>query len=257
MERIFDSHAHYDDKKFNNDRDQLLKSFADHGVTNVMNIGCDVRTSMKSVDLCKKYDFFYCAVGIHPHNAAEVDGDYIEQLTHLSKEKKCVAIGEIGLDYHYDFSPRPIQQRVFRRQMRLAQELRLPIVIHTREATKDTLDILQEFTDVKGVIHCCSESAQTVKILVKMGYYIGFTGVITFANARKTTEAVAAVPLERLLLETDCPYMAPVPFRGKRCDSTMLIKTAEKMAAIKNVTTQQMIDTARENTIQCFGIQSI
>lgn len=251
---LFDSHAHYDDKQFNSDRDQLINSLPQSGITNVINVGCDIASSENSVELAKQYPFFYCAVGIHPHEAANVDGNYIDQLTALSAYEKCVAIGEIGLDYHYDFSPRKIQQRVFRRQMQLAQELNMPVVIHSREATQDTLAILNEFPLVKGVMHCFGGSAETSRIIVNMGYYIGFTGVITFQNARKTIEAVAATPLDRLLLETDCPYMAPTPYRGKRCDSSMMVETAKKMAEIKNVTPQKIADITRKNTLSCFSI---
>jgi TatD DNase family protein len=251
---IFDSHAHYDSEDFDPDREKLIDSFASQGVVAVLNASSDIPSSRASMALTERYPFFWCGVGVHPHEAAEVDGDYIDQIEQMCAQPKVVAIGEIGLDYHYDFSPRPIQRRVFERQMKLAQQLGKPVIIHSREATEDTLEILQKFPSVTGVVHCFSGSAETAEVLLKLGYYIGFTGVVTFNNAKKVARAAQVVPLDRLLLETDCPYMAPVPLRGKRCESPMIVYTAEKLAQIKGVDAQQLVDAARENTCQLFGI---
>lgn len=254
IEGIFDSHAHYDDKQFDGDREELVASLADNGVVAVINASCDILTSHRSLMLTHKNKNFWCGVGIHPHEAKEAPENYIDRLEDLADNPKAVAIGEIGLDYHYDFSPRDVQQRVFHEQMELARKLKLPVIIHSREATKDTLDILGDFPDVRGVIHCFSGSPETAKKELGMGYYIGFTGAVTFKNAKKVKTSAAEVPLDRLLVETDCPYMAPAPLRGRRCDSTLLPYTIEAIAEIKGVSPQEIADSSRENTCALFGI---
>lgn len=251
---IFDSHAHYDDERFDPDREEVLTSLQQNGVCNVIDIGCDLPTSRKAVALAEQYPFFYAAVGYHPHEAEDFTEEDFVEIQQMLSHPKVVALGEIGLDYHYDLSPREKQIEVFERQLKLAEERDIPIIIHTREATQDTLSLLEKYR-CRGVVHCYSGSAETAKVLLKMGYHIGFTGVITFQNARKIVEACAIVPPERILLETDCPYMAPVPFRGKRCWSPMIEKTAERVAEIKGMDTQTLIDTARENTKRLFGIK--
>ncbi len=251
---IFDSHAHYDDTRFDGDRDELISSFKDKGILNVITIGCDVNSSQNALSLAKKYPFFYAAVGYHPQQASDYNEKDFEIIKSMFKDKKVVALGEIGLDYHYDFSPKETQIKVFNLQMKFAEENNIPVIIHSREATKDTLEILSKYK-VKGVVHCFSGSAETAKTLVKMGYYIGFTGVITFNNAKKAIEACSEVPPERILIETDCPYMAPVPFRGKRCDSTMIEKTAEKIAEIKNISPQELIDITSKNAKRLFNLE--
>lgn len=251
---IFDSHAHYDDERFAEDRKEVIASLQQNGVVGVIDIGCDLETSQKAVDLAKSHPFFYAAVGYHPHEASRFNQPDFAEIQKLLQHPKVVAMGEIGLDYHYDLSPREKQIEVFDRQLTLAEELDIPIIIHTREATQDTLNLLQKHR-CRGVVHCYSGSAETAKVLLKLGYYIGFTGVITFPNARKIVEACSIVPAERILLETDCPYMAPVPFRGKRCWSPMIEKTAERIAQIKGMEPQTLIDTARENTKRLFGIK--
>lgn len=250
---IFDSHAHYDDEQFDADRDEVISSLKDSGVTCVINISCNMKTSENIINLVDRYDFFYGAVGIHPHDAKDFKEADLSRLSELSKHTKVVAIGEIGLDYHYDFSPRDVQKSVFRKQMELAEKLNLPVVIHMREATEDTLSILQDFKG-NGVVHCYSGSAETAKILLSMGYHIGFTGAVTFKNAKKAIEAVSVIPTDRLLLETDCPYMAPVPHRGERCDSRLIYKTAEKLAEIKGMDTQELINIMTANTCRLFNI---
>ena len=254
---IFDSHAHYDDEDFDTDRHQVLQSLKEQGVDFVLNAACDVKSCRTTLQLTHQYDFVYGSAGIHPHSAAEVleDESYIELIKQCAANERIVAIGEIGLDYHYDFSPREAQKAVFIRQMQLARELSMPVIIHSREATADTLEILKMFPEVTGVVHCFSGSDQTALEVLKLGYFVGFTGSVTFKNNKKGPAAAAVVPLDRLLIETDCPYMAPVPLRGKRCDSTMLPHVAQKLAEIKGVTPQEIIDCARENTLKLFNIK--
>ncbi len=254
MQGIFDSHCHYDDEKYDEDREQVIAEIQKNGVCNAINIGCDIESSNDSIKLALKYPFMYAAVGIHPHTAAEVGEGYLDELEAMSANKKVVAIGEIGLDYHYDFSPRDVQQRVFEEQLILANKLNMPVVIHSREATEDTMRLLEKYKP-KGVLHCYTGSAQTAKEVLKLDMYIGFTGVVTFKNARKTLEVIDITPLDRILLETDCPYMAPEPYRGKRSTSDMIEKTAETVAQVKGITAQEMIDIASENTKRLFGIE--
>lgn len=251
---IFDSHAHYDDERFDPDREEVIAALQDNGVVNVIDIGCDLQTSRKAVELADRHSFFYAAVGYHPHEADSFNEEDFAEIEQMLKHPKVVALGEIGLDYHYDLSPRDKQMEVFDLQLSAAEKLDVPIIIHTREATQDTLNLLEKH-NCRGVVHCYSGSAETAKILVKMGYYIGFTGVITFPNARKIVEACDVVPPDRILLETDCPYMAPVPFRGKRCWSPMIEKTAERVAEIKGMEPQALIDIARDNAKRLFGIE--
>lgn len=250
---IFDSHAHYDDPRFQEDWDELIHHLNESGVCGIINVGCDLALCKSSIALADRYDFFYATVGIHPHDAKEVPDDYLTQLEAFASHPKVVAIGEIGLDYHYDNSPRDVQCRVFEEQLQLAEKLQLPVVIHLREATEDGMALLKKYRP-RGVVHCFSGSAETAEEVVKLGMYIGFTGVLTFSNAKRAKRAVQAIPLDRLLLETDCPYMAPSPFRGERCDSSMIAYTAEEMARLKGIPTQTMIDLARENTCRLFGI---
>lgn len=252
---MFDSHAHYDAKPFDPDRDRLLsEGLPAAGVENVVNVGCDHASIAASIALAQKYDYVYCAVGHHPHTAKDTRADYLDDLRRLAKENKVVAIGEIGLDYHYDFSPRDVQQRVFCEQLELARALSLPVVIHSREATEDTLRILRQYRPA-GIVHCFSGSAETARQVLSLGMYIGFTGVVTFKNARRTLEAAAAVPLGRLLVETDCPYMAPEPFRGKRCDSTLLAQTIRVLAAVKGIGEQELALRTAENARAVYRIQ--
>lgn len=252
---IFDSHAHYDDRAFKDDLDEVIKKIQDAGVTKVINVGCNIETSKSSIELTKKYPLFYCSVGIHPGDCQNLPSDYIDVLRNFAKQEKVVAIGEIGLDYHYEDGASPKeQQKVFEEQLILAKELDLPVIIHSRDATQDTLDILKKHKP-KGVVHCFSGSAETAKEILKLGMYLGFTGVLTFSNAKKAKEAVMQIPTDKLLLETDCPYMAPTPFRGKRCDSSLIEYTATAMALLKGVSTQEMIDIANENTCKLFNIK--
>lgn len=251
---IFDSHAHYDDEKFCDDLEQVVTHIEQNGVCNVINAGCDVESAKSSIELAKRFQIFYAAVGVHPHHASEVKPDYIEQLKVLSANEHTVAIGEIGLDYHYDFSPRNKQIEVFSSQLKLAEQVNLPVIIHCREATADTMELLNQFKP-QGVVHCFSGSAQTAAETVKLGMYIGLTGAVTFPNAKRVLEVIECTPMDRILLETDCPYMAPVPFRGKRTTSDMIVEVAKKVAEIKGISPQKVIDTARENTKTLFNIK--
>ena len=252
---FFDSHAHYDQRRFAEDQKELLASMADHGIGRIMNIGCDPESSLKSVRLAEEYDFIYAAVGSHPDDAANVDDVLVERYRNLAGREKVMAIGEIGLDYYYEDVPRAKQQEAFRKQMALAAELDMPVIIHQRDAYEDALKIVDEFPTVKGVFHCFSGSLEYAKEVVKRGYYMGFTGVITFKNARKAVEVAQWAPLDKLLLETDCPYMAPEPYRGRRSDSTMIPKMAEKIAELRGLSVEQVAKLTRENALRLFRME--
>ena len=251
---IFDTHSHYDDEKFNDDRAEVLSSLKMNGVCGVIDCGCDVVSSKKAVELSEAYDFIYAAVGIHPHDAADAQNDDIDKIIKLFSKKKVVAVGEIGLDYHYDFSPREVQLEFFEKQIILSKEYDLPIIVHDRESHEDTINLLKRY-EPKGVVHCFSGSAEMAKEVLKIGMYIGLGGAVTFKNARKPLEVAAIVPDDRLLLETDCPYMAPVPLRGNRCDSSMISYTAQKLAEVRSCDVQELIDLCRLNAEKLFKLQ--
>ena len=250
---IFDTHAHYDDSRFDEDRDELLSSLSKKGVSHIVNCGCDLNSSLTTLALAEKYDFVYAALGVHAHEAEEATDSDLNEIEKLYSHPKVVAVGEIGLDYHYDFSPRERQIEVFEKQIKLANELDLPIIVHDREAHEDTMNLLKKYKP-KGVVHCFSGSAEMAKEIIKLGMYIGMGGAVTFKNAVKPVEVARTLPLDRLLLETDAPYMTPVPFRGKRCDSAHIAFTAEKIAEIKGIDSQQLIDICDENAKRLFGI---
>lgn len=251
---IFDSHAHYDDARFDQDRDAVLKGLRAAGVGWVCNIGSDLPSSRKSVALAEKYPFIYAAVGIHPHNAIDAVPQDYDELRTLLHHPRVVALGEIGLDYHYDLSPRMTQIEVFARQMDLARELSAPVVIHEREAARDCMDVVRQYPEVHGVFHCYSGSAETARELLERGWYLGFTGVITFANARRPVEVLQSIPHERILIETDCPYLTPVPHRGERNDSRMLRYTVAKAAEVLGITPGEMADLTEENAKRFYRI---
>ena len=253
---FFDSHAHYNTRRFQEDQAELLGSMAEHGIGLIMNVGCDLTSSLQSIRLAEQYDFIYASVGSHPDDAAHVDEGLVEMYRNLAAHPKVMAIGEIGLDYYYEDVPRAGQQEAFRLQMALAEELNLPVIIHQRDAYEDALRIVDEFPTVKGVFHCFSGSVEYAKEVVKRGWSVGFTGVITFKNARKAVEVAQWVPLNRLLIETDCPYMAPEPFRGRRCDSTMVPKMAEKIAELRGLPVETVAKATRENAMNLFGISA-
>lgn len=250
---IFDSHAHYDDSRFDEDRDELLCSLKDEGVSYVVNCGCDLRTCLKTLEISEKHDFLYAALGVHPHEAEKTTKEDLAEIRKLYCNKKVVAVGEIGLDYHYDFSPREIQKEVFEKQLILANELDLPVIVHDRESHEDTMNLLKKHRP-KGVVHCFSGSVEMAKEIVKLGMYIGLGGAVTFKNAKKPIEVAEYIPLEYLLLETDAPYMTPVPHRGERCHSGHIALTAEKIAEVKGMDTQELIDRCNENAKRLFSI---
>lgn len=251
---IFDTHAHYADSAFDGDREQVLAELPHKGVKLVMLAASGIEDSRENVLLAQKYDYIYAAAGVHPENVDETPADYIDTLKEIiDSEPKIKAVGEIGLDYHYDGYDREKQIRFFREQLALAKELDMPVIVHSRNATEDTVEILKEFRP-KGVVHCFSGSAETAKEIIKLGMYIGFTGVLTFKNAKKALKALEAVPLDRLLMETDCPYMAPEPFRGKRCDSSMIPYTAAKAAEVKGVPVEELLDITCRNGMEMYGI---
>lgn len=254
MNGIFDSHAHYDDERFDADRDALLERIHREGVEYIMTIGADLPTSCAACMLAEQYDFVYFAAGIHPEQAGDAPENYREELKALAAHPKCRAIGEIGLDYYWaENPPKERQMELFRQQVLLAKELGLPVIIHDREAHADTLALLRELHPA-GVLHCFSGSVEMAKEVAALGMYLGFTGAITFKNARKAPQAAAVVPDDRLLIETDCPYMAPEPYRGKRCDSSMLPRVAERLAEIRGVTPEEIIASTCRNAKRLFGI---
>ena len=250
---IFDTHAHYDDEKFNGDRAEVLSFVKANGVSRIIDCGCDLKSSLAAVNLSEEYDFIYAAVGVHAHEADEAAEKDFAEIEKLYAHKKVVAVGEIGLDYHYDFSPRERQLEVFERQLILANKLDLPVIIHDREAHEDTLRLLKKHRP-KGVVHCFSGSVESAKEVLSLGMYIGLGGAVTFKNAKKPVEVAKFVPDDYLLLETDCPYMAPVPYRGKRCDSSMIASTAELIASVRNTDAQTLIDRCHENADRLFGL---
>ena len=249
--RIIDSHAHYDDSSFDTDREEILRELFSGEICKIVNIGCSVKSSYSSVKLAEEYAGIYAAVGLHPDAADEIDR--IEEIRRLCGNKKVVAVGEIGLDYHYEEHSRDIQKKAFEEQLRLAAELDMPVVIHSRDAWEDTMELLRKYRP-KGVMHCFSGSAETAREIVGMGMYVGFTGVVTFKNAKKALKALEAVPLDRLLVETDCPYMAPEPNRGKRNYSGYLPYTVAAMAAVKGVSPDEMAEITAENAERLFNI---
>ena len=252
---LFDTHAHMDDEAFAEDREQLLSSLPEQGLALVMNPGCSLASSRNAGLLAETYDYIYAAVGSHPDVADEVNEDVLEAYRSLvASNPKIKAIGEIGLDYHYEDIPREIQLQAFRMQMQLAKELNLPAIVHERDAHEDGMKVVDEFPEVTGVFHCYSGSAEMAKELVKRGWYIGFTGVLTFKNARKAVEVAKSIPLDRIVLETDCPYMSPEPFRGKRNDPGKLYRMAEKLAEIRGLTVEEVHTITTENGKRLYRI---
>lgn len=255
MELIFDTHAHYDDAQFDADREALLSAMPENGVGLILDPGCDPESSRAAIALAEQYPHIYAAVGYHPENCAPYTDADLDILRRLAQHPKVVAIGEIGLDYYWEQNPpKEFQQAVFRAQLALARELDLPVIVHDRDAHADCLAIVKEFPEVRGVFHCYSGSVEMARELWKLGWYLGLDGPVTYKNARRTVEVAAEVPLERLLLETDSPYMAPVPKRGTRNDSRNIRCIAEKIAEIRNMTADAIIRVSAENGRRLFGI---
>lgn len=247
---IFDSHAHYDDAKFDKIRDELLVSLPRHGVCGVINCGCDTESSKKALAFAEKYPYFYAAVGVHPEN---IGGGRVSEIEALAKHKKCVAIGEIGLDYYWTSDNKEEQKALFEEQLILANKLKLPVIVHDRDAHGDTLEILKKHRP-KGVVHSFSGSPEMAKEILKLGMYIGIGGVITFKNAKRLPEVVEMLPEDRFLLETDAPYLTPVPHRGEINNSAMIYFTAQKIAEIRNTSLERILSSARRNTEILFNI---
>ena len=248
----FDSHAHLDEACFAEDFEEILARMAQNQVRGMMNIGCDLPSSERSIRLAERYDWIWAAVGSHPDDADQVDEARILMYRKLARHPRVKAIGEIGLDYHYEDIPRDVQQHAFRLQMALAEELELPVVIHEREAHGDALTIIDEYPSVKGVFHCFSGSPELANELVRRGWYIGFTGVVTFKNARKAVETAKSIPLNRILIETDCPYMAPEPYRGRRNDPSYVPLVAQKIAELRGLPAATVAQATWDNARKLF-----
>ncbi len=253
MSKIFDSHAHYHDARFDEDRDELLSKLLSMGVGAVLTAAEDLDSSEFSIRLAERYDYIYAAAGIHPHCSDGLPGDYLDRLREYCRNSRVVAIGETGLDYYYDYSPRDVQKKVFTAQLELARELSLPIIIHDRDAHGDMMDILRKYRP-RGVVHCFSGSAEMARELCSMGMYIGFTGNVTFKNAKKVLLAASAADIDLLLVETDCPYMAPEPFRGRRCDSSMIDISAAVLAGIRGISKEELLDITFRNAKKLYGV---
>ena len=252
---IFDTHAHYDDEAFDSDREELLNSMHENGVLGIVNASADINSSISSVKLSEKYSYIFAAVGIHPENLDALSEDYIQQIKKIATEnKKVVAIGEIGLDYHFRSDNKEKQIEVFENQVKLANSIDLPVIVHDREAHKDTFDILKKHNP-KGIVHCFSGSAEMAKEIVKLGMKLGIGGVLTFKNAKTIVEVVRQIPLKYLVLETDAPYLAPVPFRGKRCNSSYIKFVAEKIAEIKNISAEEIYKETFKNALEVYNIK--
>lgn len=250
---IIDSHAHYDDEAFEEDRDNLLQSMQSNGIEKIINVGANIKGSRASITLSEQYPFIYAAVGVHPSDTEELNEEKMAWLKEVSKKEKVVAIGEIGLDYYWPEPDREIQKKWFIRQMELAQEVNLPVIIHSRDAAQDTIEILKQFP-ANGVIHCYSYTKESAKEFLKMGYYFGIGGVLTFKNAKKLKEAVMEIPMDRILLETDSPYLAPEPNRGKRNYSLNIPYVVKELAQLKGITEEEVINITTENTKRLFHL---
>lgn len=248
---IFDSHAHYDDSKYDGFRDELLQKLEGYGVCGVVTCGCDAKSSVAALNLAERYDYIYAAVGIHPCNIDS--GTTIEQIEQLARHKKCVAIGEIGLDYYWDKDHSEEQKEIFLAQIELAKKMEKPVIVHDRDAHGDSLEILKA-TKPKGVLHCFSGSPEMAEEILKLGLYIGVGGVITFKNAKRLPEVVRLIPDDRLLLETDCPYLAPEPYRGKLCHSGLINFTAERVAEIRGKSKEEILEISKNNALKLFDI---
>lgn len=252
---IFETHAHFDDEAYDKDRDTLLKSLNFHGVEALVNVGASMASSRQSIELAKEYPFIYAAVGVHPEQVEELNEDTMKKLEEMAKEEKVVAIGEIGLDYYYDDVPKDIQKKWFKEQLNLAVKLKKPVIIHSRDAAQDTMEMMKKYQGkLTGIIHCFSYSKECADFFVKSGYYLGIGGVVTFSNAKKLKEVVKEVPLDRMVLETDCPYLTPTPYRGKRNSSHYLPYVAEEIAKIKEIPVEEVIRITNENAKRVYEI---
>lgn len=251
---IFDTHSHYDDNKFDNDRYSLMSTLPSKGVSAIVSCGCDIESTKFNRLLSQRFDFVYFAAGFHPENLEGLNTNDIDTLREIAEDDKCVAIGEIGLDYHWMASSKEKQIDFFEKQILLAKELDMPVIVHDRDAHGDTMDVLRK-TKPKGVLHCFSGSKEMAREIVKQGMYIGLNGVVTFKNARKSLEVVKEIPLERLVLETDCPYLAPEPLRGKRNDSSLIPYIAQRIGEVLGIDPQELLNITNENAKRLYGIR--
>lgn len=253
---LIDSHAHLDDSRFDKDREQLIKDLGNNNIELIINPGSDVATSVKAVSLAQKHENIYAAIGVHPHEVEDMEDETIELLRSLSKKEKVVAIGEIGLDYYYDNSPRELQKKWFREQIKLAKELDLPIIIHDRDAHQDTYDIIKELKDdsLRGVLHCYSGGVELAREFIKLGFYISFAGPITFKNAKVSKLVAKEIPLEKMLIETDSPYLTPHPHRGKRNEPLYVRFVAGEIAQLKGISFDEVMNITNKNARELFGI---
>jgi len=252
---FFDTHAHLDDEAFDQDRDEIIASLSDFAVTRVLNASSDMASSERTIALCDKYDFIYGAVGVHPHDAENMKDSDFDTLRNMVKNPKICAIGEIGLDYYYDHSPRDVQKARFKDQLYLARELNLPVIIHDRDAHEDCLNILRDFTDLKVVYHCYSGSLEYAKILISLGFYLSFTGAATFKHAKAAPSVIEWMPLDKIMIETDCPYLAPVPHRGKRNFPGYVPLVAEKIAELRGISVNEVANITFKNGCEFFNIK--
>lgn len=256
MTPIFDTHAHYDDEAFDEDRDALLAELPENGIARVVNVGASLASCGRTIEIMNRYDYIYGAIGVHPSETAELNDEAFEWLRQQCQLEKCVAVGEIGLDYYWDEPDKELQKEWFRRQLNLARELAKPVIIHSRDAAKDTVDLMTEehAEEIGGVIHCYSYTKETAEVFLKMGFYFGIGGVLTFKNAKKLKEAVAYIPLDRIVLETDCPYLAPEPNRGKRNSSLNIPYVVKALAEIKGVEEEAVRKAAWENAHKLYRL---
>lgn len=257
--RLFDTHAHYYDDKFDGDREAVLAALPGRGVERVVCPGCDLESTRQSLALAEKFPFLFFAAGIHPENLEGLTLAALDEVKALAAHPKCVAIGEIGLDYYWLKTPeeRALSKEFFDAQLSLAEELDLPAIVHDRDAHKDTVDMVRAHPNARGVFHCCALSAEDAKVVLDRGWYVSFTGNVTFKNARRALEVIAAAPLERIMVETDAPYMAPEPFRGKRCDSGYVYRVAETIAQVKGLSTEEVAEATYQNGLKFFGLEDI
>ncbi|MDR1217210.1 MAG: TatD family hydrolase [Oscillospiraceae bacterium] len=251
---LFDTHAHYDDDSFDGELDGLMAAMPGAGVSYILNASSSVSAAKKGLSIAEKYPFVYAAVGVHPHEAKNMDGGSIDEMETLLRHPKAVAVGEIGLDYHYDISPRGVQKERFIEQLEMAKRVKKPVIIHEREARDDTLEIIGRYPELTGVVHCFSGDMETAEAILGMGWYLSFTGVITFKNARSALEVAAGAPLERIMIETDCPYLSPEPVRGGRNSSLNLIHIARKLADARGISLEELATATTENGRRFFGI---
>lgn len=256
MTPIFDTHAHYDDEAFDEDRDRLLEQLPQEGIGKLVNVGASLASCQKTIELMEKYDYIYGALGVHPNETGELNEEKFAWLKKICRQEKCVAVGEIGLDYYWDEPEREVQKKWFARQLELARELSLPVIIHSRDAAKDTIDVMKEGNaeQIGGVIHCYSYTKETARTFLDMGFYFGIGGVLTFSNAKKLKEAVEYIPMDKIVLETDCPYLAPVPNRGKRNSSLNIPYVIQALAAIKNLPEAEIRDKTWENAHRLYRL---